>query len=308
MSLALKIYKDFFIKRFDKDGYVPYLSYIDFNGLKCEKNTFKNSKGVDIAYFYYNYDQYDENKIILFLHGIGPGHTAYMSEINTLCSLGYRVLTLDYTGCDSSGGDKMYSVNAPTRDVNDLLNYLKLDKEVVLVGHSLGAYTSIQTLYLRKDIRKGVIISGFYSIEKEMLAFMKLHIFTNQIMRFEKEVEPEYFNLDNLHFLENTNKRILFIHSKDDNIVPYKTSCKEVEKLANPNLSFIIVDKKRHNPNYTEDAVKYMNDTFSAYNSMLKNRLFKTDEERRKWMNEKSLARMTAQDMEIINKIIDFIK
>ena len=307
MGIALKTYKNIFIKRFDKDGFVPYLSYLDFPGLQREKKIFKNSKGEDITYFFYNYDKYDDKKIVLFLHGIGPGHTAYMSEIHTICSLGYQVLTLDYAGCDESSGT-MYSINSPTRDANDLLNYLKIEKEVVVVGHSLGAYTSIQILNLRKEINKGVIISGFYSIEVEMRSFMKLRLLTSEIMRFEKSVEPEFYNLNNLQFLKETNKKILFIHSKDDNVVPYKNNCKKIEKLANPNSSFIIVDNKKHNPNYTSDAVKYMNDTFSAYNYKISHKEFKSEEERKTWMNEKSLSRMTAQDMEIMKKIIDFIK
>lgn len=307
MGIALKKYKEIFIQRFDKDGFVPYLSYTDYEGLKQNKDSFINSRGNSVSYFLYNYNKYDKDKIILFLHGIGPGHTAYMSEIHNVCLKGYQVLTLDYSGCDSSGGENMYSINSPTRDVVDLLNHLNLKQEIIVIGHSLGGYTALNILNIRDEITRGVVISGFYHIEREMRSFMKLRLLTSEVTRFERSVEPTYYQINNLKFLKDTNKKILFIHSKDDMVVPYKSSCLVIEKLHNPNLSFLVVDYKKHNPNYSLDAVNYMLDTFKVYNKMIKNHEFKDDNERKQWMSSKSLMRMTEQDQDVIDEIIEFI-
>ena len=134
MGIIVKNYKESFLQRFDKDEAIPYYSTEDFPGLKCEQGSFKNSSGVIIHYFIYNYDNYNQNKLILFCPGIGPGHTAYFAEINTLCKAGYRILTLDYTGCGESKGKCLKSLNEPTRDVEDLLKHLQIHVPIVLVG------------------------------------------------------------------------------------------------------------------------------------------------------------------------------
>ena len=91
----IKLYKDNFLIRFDKDPAIPYYSYQDFPNLHYEENSFANSLGIKVCYFTYSYDGYDKNKTILFCPGIGPGHTAYLSEIELLCKAGYKVITLD---------------------------------------------------------------------------------------------------------------------------------------------------------------------------------------------------------------------
>ncbi|MBO4326759.1 MAG: hypothetical protein J5950_05775, partial [Clostridia bacterium] len=102
MGLVSNMYQKNFLKRYDKDEAIPYYCAEDFPGLICTQGAFQNSQNVLIRHFTYNYAEYDENKLILFCPGMGPGHTAYLAEIETLCRAGYRVLTLDYTGCGTS--------------------------------------------------------------------------------------------------------------------------------------------------------------------------------------------------------------
>ena len=65
---------------------------------------------------------------------MGPGHTAYIAEIEALARRGYRVLTLDFAGCGESGGKYLGSLNKPTRDVIDLLNHLNLKEQIILMN------------------------------------------------------------------------------------------------------------------------------------------------------------------------------
>ena len=118
MGIITNGYKKSFLIRYDKDPAIPYFSVEDFPGMKVDARTFNNSHGDTIHYFFYSYDEPKSNIVVLFLPGMGPGHTAYFAEIDALCKAGYKVLTLDYTGCGESSGETMYSVNAPTRDVN----------------------------------------------------------------------------------------------------------------------------------------------------------------------------------------------
>ena len=99
MGIISKLYIKNFVCRYDKEVGVPYYSFLDFDGLKMEAHSFINSKGIEIKYFYYYYPKYKDDKIVLFCHGIGPGHTAYLAEIEQLAKRGFKVLSLDYTGC-----------------------------------------------------------------------------------------------------------------------------------------------------------------------------------------------------------------
>ena len=132
MNFVISIYKKNFLKRFDRDENIPYYSAEDFPGLICERGEFQNSYNITIKYFTYSYENPKEDKLILFCPGMGPGHSAYLAEIETLCKAGYNVLTLDYTGCGESGGSTMPSVNAPTRDATELLNLLNPDRKSVV--------------------------------------------------------------------------------------------------------------------------------------------------------------------------------
>lgn len=306
MGVITKMYKDNFILRFDKDEAIPYYSASDFPGLNFEEKTFNNSLGIEIHYFFYSYDNYKKDKIVVFLPGIGPGHTSYLAEIDYLCKAGYRVLTLDYTGCGASKGETLLSINEPTRDVIELLKELHLNEEIVLVGHSLGGYTSLNVINLSPEIKRAVIISGFVSLADELLGFMALKLFSLGPRRFEKKVNKEYAKINNWKYLKNTSDKLLFIHSTDDRMVNFKHNAGKAMKINNPNLSFKIVDGKKHNPNYSIDAINYMNAWMGEY--FMRQDELRTKEDKQNFFADKPIAKMTEQDPEIMGLILDFIK
>ena len=308
MGLISKLYIKKFVCRYDKEVGVPYYSHLDFDGLKQEKCVFNNSKGIEIHYFYYYYDNYKNDKIILFCHGLGAGHLAYLAEIEQLAKRGYKVLTLDFTGCGESKGKYLGSLNAPTRDAIDLLNHLKLDKPIILVGHSMGGFTCLNLINLRDDISKAIIFSGFLSIPLEVNALIKPKFVAKRILKYENKVEPDYFALDNIEYLKSTNDKLFFIQSEDDSMVPYSTALKVVEEISNPNIRTLRIQGRKHNPNYTDDAVIYMNNVFYEFNKMVKEKAIKTDEDKINYFKDVSLEKLVEQDEEIFNQIKEFIE
>ena len=96
MGLVSYLYKKQFVCRYYKEVGFPYCAYSDFKGLNQEEYTFINSKGIEIHYFYFYYDNFKDDKIVLFLHGLAPGHAAYFAEIDALARRGFKVLALDY--------------------------------------------------------------------------------------------------------------------------------------------------------------------------------------------------------------------
>ena len=308
MGLIASIYKKKFVCRYDKEVGIPYYSHLDFKGLKQEAYSFKNSKGFKINYFYYYFNNFDDEKIILFLHGIGPGHTAYLAEIKEIAKRGYKVLTLDYEGCGSSEGKMLGSLNTPTRNVMELLDYLDLHKEITVVGHSLGGYTALNILNVRSDIARGITLSAFLSIESLVSSMIKSKFLVKGILKYEKKVDFKYFDLNNLEFLKNTGKSLLCIHSLDDTMVPYETSLAKINELDNPNIKVLIMDNRKHNPNYTDDAVKYMNEVFGKYNYLVKTKKIKTDQQKIDYFKDVSLEKLTKQDKQIFDLIDEFIR
>ena len=307
MCLIKKFLQKSLLIRYDEDGATPYFRASDFPGLNVEEKTFINSRGTEIHYFFYNYENPRTDKIVLVCHGLGPGHSAYMAEINVLCKVGFKVLTLDASGCGTSKGDRMWSFNALTRDAIELLDLLNLKEEIVLYGHSLGGYTVGNILNVRKDITKGVIISGFVSIKQEFKALSKSGILASLVSSFERRQDKVYGKLNNKEYFKNTTDKILFLQSVDDQMVAYSAGIGEVSKYNNPNIECLSMEGKKHNPTYSYDAIKYMNEVFYEYNQLIKNKTLDTLEKRQEYMKDKSIQKMTEPDMEVMNKIISFL-
>ena len=307
MGIIARRYIKDLVHRYDKEIGVPYYSVSDYKDLKQESFSFTNSKGIEIHYFFYYYDNYKKDRLVLFCPGIGPGHVAYLTEIEWLAKNGYKVLTLDYTGCGESKGDNLSSLNMPTLDVMELLDHLQLSQKIVLFGHSLGAYTALNVINLRKEITKAVIMSGFLSIEGLLRSGASSKFILSRILKYEQKMVPQYFNIDNISYLKKTKDNLLFIHSEDDAIVTYQTSMKVVEEINNPNTKTFKLNNKKHNPNYSTEAVQYLNEVFGKYQEQIKNKTIRTDEDKINYFKDVSLEKLTKQDQIIVNLIVDFI-
>lgn len=308
MGLISHLYKKNFVCRYDKEVGVPYYAYTDFEGFKQEAYSFTNSKGIEIKYFYYYYDNYKTDKLILFCHGLGPGHAAYIAEIETLAKRGYKVLTLDYTGCGESKGKCMGSLNNPTRDVIELLNLLKIEVSIILVGHSLGGYTALNVINLRDEIKKAVILSGFLAIKPTLNHFVKSDFIIRHILKYEKKVLPEYYALDNIDYLNKTDNRIFFIQSDDDQMIPFDISLGIVEKIDNPCIKKLKMTGRKHNPNYTDSAIMYMNEVFGNYQQLINEKKLKKDEDVIAYFKDVSLPKLVEQDQKLFDQIQAFIE
>ena len=202
----------------------------------------------------------------------------------------------------------MTSTNAPTRDIMELLNILNPKEEVIPVGHSLGGYTALNLININDKINKAVIISGFVSIENEMMTFMKSKMISNIIKRFEKKLMPLYGNLNNLEYLKSTKEKILWFHSIDDPMVSYKYNAQKVKELNNPSIKLITLENKKHNPEYTKEALDNMNEWLGEYYRKIRDKELNTIEEKKAYFSDKPIGQMTTQDKDIYDEIISFIE
>ena len=126
-------------------------------------------------------------------------------------------------------------------------------------------------------------------------------------MRYERKMGKKYDKIDLVQYLKNTDDNILFIQSVDDPMVPYETSLKLAEEANNLHVHIIKMDNRKHNPNYTEEAVKYMNEVFGAFNRRVMDHKIKDDQERINYFKDVSIERLTAQDQKLYDTIVTFI-
>ena len=91
-------------------------------------------------------------------------------------------------------------------------------------------------------------------------------------------------------------------------MVPYRIGLKLVEDSNNPGIKTLRLTGRKHNPNYTENAVKYMSEVFGNYYKLIKNKTIKTDEDKIKYFKDVEIDKLTEQDDKIFEEIISFIE
>ena len=307
MGVIVDLYKKNFLRRFDREEGIPYYSAADFPGLASDQGFFENSDGVSVSYRYYYYEGYRRDMTVLFCHGLGPGHAAYLAEIETLCRAGLRVLTFDCTGCGESGGERLPSANAQTKDAVELLGLLDPAEEIVPVGHSMGGYTALSLANILPSVKRAVVISAFLTVSDMMMGFVKVRFLANRIKRYEKKLDPRFGSNNNRAYIASTDDSILWIHSTDDPVVSFRYNAGVALKTAGPNVRVVTVEGKKHNPQYTREALDRMNEWIGGFNRLIGEGKLDTSEAKAAYFADKPIEMMTAQDPEIYRLILDFL-
>ena len=131
--------------------------------------------------------------------------------------------------------------------------------------------------YFHKDIKNIVAMSGFISVKQVLSRTFKgiLKCAYNDVLQIEADSNPLTINVNAIDSLKDYNGNALIIHSKDDKTVNYKDHFKVLQdNLKNKNnIKFLLVNNKNHNPNFTEEAVKYKDQFFKIYSKKMKKSL-----------------------------------
>lgn len=303
-------YKNMIYTRCDDTETVFYFSADDFNGLKKKSYVFKSSMGHTLQGYIYNYESPISNRLIVFEHGFGGGHRAYMKEIEMLCRHGYTVLAYDHTGCMESGGNDTNGMSQSLCDLNDCINTIKKDKQfsgydISVIGHSWGGFSTLNISALHSEISHIVALSGFVSVEEIVNDFFSsaMKPYRKSIMKLEREANPNFVSYNAVESLKSSNTKALLIYSSDDPLVKQRHyEILKNELSAHENISFMLLSKKGHNPNYTEDAVKILGE-FSAARAELLKKNDLTKEDKKLFIESFNWTAMTEQD-EIVWKAI----
>ena len=131
----VNIFKGMMHKRCDDVETVFYFSPEYFPSLKVEAKRFTASAGHTLCGCFYEYENVIPERLIVFDHGFGGGHLAYIKEIEMLCKHGYKVFAYDHTGCMRSGGESPNGLAQSLCDLNDCITMLKKLQLFIMMEH-----------------------------------------------------------------------------------------------------------------------------------------------------------------------------
>ena len=310
----VNMYKGMMHTRCDDTETVFYFTPEDFPGLQASPCTFRSSKGHELKGYFYSYENPTEGRIVVFDHGFGGGHRAYMKEIEKLASHGYRVFSYDHTGCMESGGETPGGLSQSLCDLNDCISMLKedpsfRDADISVVGHSWGAFSTLNIAALHKDVSRIVAISGFVSVTEMVGTFFGglLSGYRRAILDVEREANPDFVGYDAVKTLSAAKTRALLIYSENDAMCKIKHCNILREGLSGcKNVEFLIEKRKGHNPNYTEDAVGYLGKFVAARAKLLRKKALGA-EEKRAFVSSFDFSSMTEQDESVWQKIFEHL-
>ena len=307
---VVNAYKGMMHTRCDDTETVFYFSFENFSGLRREAYAFQSSMGHTLQGYLYCYDAPIEGKLIVFDHGFGGGHRAYMKEIEQLCKHGYLVFAYDHTGCMESGGETPNGLAQSLRDLDDCITAIKADPrfvglELSVMGHSWGGFSTLNITALHPEITHIVAISGFVSVEEIMKTFFggALQGYRRAVLALERECNPVYASYHAVESLLRSDVQALLIYSEDDPLccrVHYdllKAGLREKK-----NVKFLLEKHKGHNPNYTEEAVKLL-EKFSKARAKLTRKKKLSAEEKQSFVASFDWDRITEQDEAVWREI-----
>lgn len=286
------------IKMYTKEMFDLDAKPIEF---KIKKDTLKG--------FIYSHKGYNENVIIIYCHGMWSSHLSYMQNIGYLASQGYQVMSFDYLGVNYSEGRNIIGFGSSLKCLDYLIRFIKnnpelKDKDIYVVGHSWGGFATSNIVKYHPDI-KGIVptspVIGVSELMKGMLPKpLWIFAYLTELIDFLKCGKYSYANA--VDSLKKYQGKALFIHSKDDHVVNYNYATKIVqEKSKNPNVKYLIVENKLHQPHYTIESCKKL----FEFNNNIRNLKGEELEEYKKTVDYLSIGEV---DPSVMHKVIEMIE
>ncbi len=249
---------------------VPEYRNISFKDIKDEINL----KG-------WFFEVKGSNKTVILAHGYRQNRLQYGEDtfvlIKSLLNQGYNVLTFDFRNCGESEG-KVTTVGIYEK--NDLLgavNYAKKlgSKQIVLMGFSMGAATSIVAAAQSQDVDAVIADSPFSDLEEylndNLDAWSNLPSFpfnqtTFLTIKILEGVDPKEFS-PRAVIKDIAPRPVMLIHSKDDAYIPVSNS-HELLKAGGSNVKLWETEGVNHIESFTKLTDEYLQRITEFINSL----------------------------------------
>lgn len=303
-GVAFAINKGVFGSRHDKNPLLKYYTAEDFGlcarqvDICCVKNEY--IRGV----IYKKEGVPPQKALIIFCHGMGPGHIAYTTEIAYLCNLGYTVLAPDYYGSGLSDGKSLKSNLSALNAIMASIFYAEANlnfSKIYLVGHSWGAYSALCAASEAGTVSAVVAMSAPDKSEKIMCSSLRKHM-------------PKFLVSLLYPFLcitcggESAGKSaeqimpkipILLIHGEKDPLVPLEISA--YQSANGEHITKYLAKDKRHNPYNTVAAEKKLSELLKGTHK------YKKGEVGEDFFKNFDFAAATEEDSEVMDEIARFL-
>ena len=296
------IHNQIFNKRFEMDPLVKSYEDENLNRVAIEFDC----DGVKLRGFVYSYNEIEYKGLIVFSHGMFSSHKSYMQEIIFFAGKGYKVVGFDYMATSLSDGKSLKGFGNSLKCLDYALNYVKSNNELnkyklYVVGHSWGGFAASNILKYHNDIEKVVALAPFTSIIRLISGYIPKWLYGVLPLMLLSDVLKcgKYSLASNIRTLKNKDN-ILVLHSKDDHMVKYELNTKKLIK-KNTSIKSIIFNNKRHNPNYSDEAIIRLTEYVSKSSKLKGDELV----EFKKTTDYLSLGEL---DINVMNNIIEFIE
>jgi pimeloyl-ACP methyl ester carboxylesterase len=258
-----------FSRRFDHHPSIKYFKIEDFPTLDMDRVEFKNDQGQILkGGFYYKDQAKTHQKLLVFSHGIGPGHEAYTQLIAEFANCGYIVFAYDNTGCGHSQGSSIRGIPQAISDLRSALTYLsqstykKLSWSVF--GHSWGAYAAIRSGLMGFPIQSIVSIAPFNDVTEMLKKYLPwLQLFRPFLALATRIKFKKIGTITTANILKHTKIPTLVIVGEKDDDVPLKGNYDQFlnQTKGNKLVNIYLSKGHRHNPYLSNRAENYVIDT-----------------------------------------------
>lgn len=304
-ALAVIAYRTAFGRRYDKNPLLKYFDASDFN-LTADGLPLGKLYGA----IYENESAEKRDEVVIFVHGMGPGHCAYMTEIAYLCNLGYTVIAVDSLGCGGSQGKSIKGMYEGVKSAVQTIDFAKKQfagKKIYLVGHSWGAYSALCASAERK-VDKVVAISA-PSTPVKTLREGASHFISKPLAYI---LSPFWYVINFLVYgakgnasaikcaRKNGTKTLLIHGGKDGIVTPVKAAYYGV---YGENVTKFSDENKAHNPYNTVNAEAKL----AELNSALSRARKMTDKEREEYFGNFDYKAATEEDGAVMEVIKQFL-
>lgn len=303
--LALYIHHKVFGKRYEPDGIIRYYSENDFLGIEVEVLEIPYKKKY-LRGKLYSYPEKIKKGIVIFSHGMWGSHCAYVQEIERLAKNGFKVLGIDAYGTELSDGKSILGLGNSLLTLDNTIPYIKKiypNEKIYIMGHSWGGFAASNIAKYHR-VEKIVAMSPFISVFKTYKLLLPKFLYpTLPFLVLIDAIKCGKYSFANTNrTLKSTQVDTLVLHSLDDPMLPFKKTTGRIQrKNINPHVCFHIVDGKKHNPDYTYEALRYTEEAFKKLRDIA------NAEEKLTYKKGLDYHKMGELDEKVFDVILDFL-
>ena len=296
---------------------------LDENNIYKRIEEFDSFKNYEVYDFYsgknrlkgYYHKIEDSKGLVISVHGMTS--QAFNDDIeyqNYFVENGYSLFSIDLTASGNSEGKSMKGLHQSAYDVKACYDFLKnenmLEDNLILVGHSWGAYGVGASLSLGVDADYVITFSAFDNPYDTMVRYS-----VNAVGGFIYTTIPTFYITTSIKYgknntlsaskaLKKSNCKSLIIHGENDKSIPYNKEALYAKMNENDKTKKILLEGISHSgPWRTKEANLYIEEIQSKIKELKKNK-----GDIKSYIDSIDKNKTSELNIDLFNEIKDFIE